>query len=168
MVGLSLILFQVFFALKQLYLNKYLSFRKEKHFLKKVELTQILRTISKQDQRLLVISYSVALCFLCFIYLTGWTNFCVKSVRIRSFSGPYFPSLGVKTERYSVYIQSVCGKIRTRKTHNTDTFHAVNNTIAVIVWCIEFRKRRQVPPFCIYWPRKNSLSSFAQYDCCDC
>ena len=53
--------------------------------------------------------------------------YCVKSVRIRSFSGSYFPSFGLNTERYSVSlrIQSECGKIRTRKTSNTDTFHAV-------------------------------------------
>ena len=60
----------------------------------------------------------------------------VKSVRIRSFSGPYFPAFGLNTERYgvSLRIQSECGKIRTRKTPrkirtsktpNTDTFHAV-------------------------------------------
>ena len=45
---------------------------------------------------------------------------CVKSVRIRSFSGPYFPAFGLHSR-----IQSECGKIRTRKTTNTDTFHAV-------------------------------------------
>ena len=41
---------------------------------------------------------------------------CVKSVRIWRFSDPYFPSLGLNTERYKVYlrIQSKCGKIRTR------------------------------------------------------
>ena len=33
------------------------------------------------------------------------------------FSGPYFPAFGLNTERYSE-----CGKIRTRKTLNTDTF----------------------------------------------
>ena len=27
---------------------------------------------------------------------------CVKSVRIRSSSGPYFPAFGLNTERYSV------------------------------------------------------------------
>ena len=37
---------------------------------------------------------------------------CVKSVCIRSFCGPYFPALGLNTER---------GKIRTRKALNTDT-----------------------------------------------
>ena len=43
---------------------------------------------------------------------------CLKSVRIRSFSGPYFPAFGLNMERYSVSlrIQSACGKIRTRKT----------------------------------------------------
>ena len=41
-------------------------------------------------------------------------------------SGPYFPAFGLNTERYGVFlrIQSTCGKIRTRKTLNTDTFHA--------------------------------------------
>ena len=45
-----------------------------------------------------------------------------ESVRIRSFSGPYFPH--IRTE-YSVSYRSECGKIRTRKTPNTDNFHAV-------------------------------------------
>ena len=43
---------------------------------------------------------------------------CVKSVRIRSYSGPYIPAFGLS-------IQSECGKIRTRITPNTDTFYAV-------------------------------------------
>ena len=52
----------------------------------------------------------------------------VKSIRIWSFSDPYFPAFGLNTERYSVFlpIQSECGKIRTRKTPNTDTFHKVH------------------------------------------
>ena len=41
-----------------------------------------------------------------------------KNVSFRSFSGPHFPAFGR-------YIQSKCGKIRTRKTPNTDTFHVV-------------------------------------------
>ena len=51
----------------------------------------------------------------------SWLNcWCVKNVHIRSFSGLYFPT-------YIVYlhIQSKCRKIRTRKSPNTDTFHAV-------------------------------------------
>ena len=49
---------------------------------------------------------------------------CAKSVRYWSFSGLYF---GLNTQRYgaSLRIQSECGKIRTRKTPNKDTFHAV-------------------------------------------
>ena len=52
---------------------------------------------------------------------------CVKSVRIRSYSGPYFPALGLNAERYevSLRIQSECRKIQTRITPNTDTFHTV-------------------------------------------
>ena len=53
----------------------------------------------------------------------------VKSVRIRSYSGPYFRAFGLNTERYGVYlrIQSKCGKIRTRIIPKTDTFRAVTN-----------------------------------------
>ena len=49
-----------------------------------------------------------------------FTNFrtchCMKSVRIRSYSGPHFPAFGLNTKRYSVSlrIQSECGKMRTR------------------------------------------------------
>ena len=55
-------------------------------------------------------------------------NHCVKCVCIRSFSGPYFPAFGLNTARYgvSLRIQYKYGKVRTRKTTNTDTFHAVN------------------------------------------
>ena len=50
----------------------------------------------------------------------------VKGVRFRSFSGSYFPAFGLNTETcgVSLHIQSKCGIIRTRKTPNTDTFHA--------------------------------------------
>ena len=52
---------------------------------------------------------------------------CVKSVLIRSYSGPYFPTFGLNTARYgvSLHIPSKCGKIRTRITPNTDSFQAV-------------------------------------------
>ena len=46
---------------------------------------------------------------------------------IRGFSSPYLPALGLNTEKYFVSLrtQSKCGKIRTRKTPNTDTFYTV-------------------------------------------
>ena len=52
---------------------------------------------------------------------------CVKSVHIRSYCGPQFPAFGLNTERYSLSlrIQSKYGKMRTRITPNTGTFHAV-------------------------------------------
>ena len=55
---------------------------------------------------------------------------CVKSVRIRSFSGLYFPLFRLKTERYgvSLRIRSKCGKTWTRKFPNIDTFHAVKSS----------------------------------------
>ena len=51
----------------------------------------------------------------------------MKIVRIWGFSGPYFPALGLNMEKYgvSLHIQPECRKIRTRKTPNMDTFHAV-------------------------------------------
>ena len=53
-------------------------------------------------------------------------NHCVKSVL---FSNPYFPAFGLNTEGHPVFlpIHSKCGKIRTRKTPNTNTFHAIND-----------------------------------------
>ena len=51
----------------------------------------------------------------------------VKSVHIRSYSGPYFPAFGLNTEKYSVSLRIQCesGKIRTKISLNTDTFYAV-------------------------------------------
>ena len=48
-------------------------------------------------------------------------------VRIRIYSGPYFPAFGLGTERYevSLRIQSECGKMPTNVNPNTDTFHTV-------------------------------------------
>ena len=65
---------------------------------------------------------------LTYLYLSFWFVepllkagvHCVKSDYIWSFSGPYIPAFGLNTERYSE-----CGKIQSRKTPNTDTFHAV-------------------------------------------
>ena len=53
---------------------------------------------------------------------------CVKSVHIRSFSGLYFLAFGPNTYSPPIQclrVQSKCWKIRTRKTPNKDTFHAV-------------------------------------------
>ena len=54
---------------------------------------------------------------------------CVKGVRIRSHSGPYFSAFGLNTERYrgSLCIQSECEKMWTRTTPDTDTFRAVHS-----------------------------------------
>ena len=54
---------------------------------------------------------------------------CLKSVRIRSFSSPYFSAFGLNTQRYSASLrfQFECGKIQTRKSPNTGTFQEVKN-----------------------------------------
>ena len=66
----------------------------------------------------------------------------MKSVQIRSFSGPYFPVLELNTEIYSInhIIQSEYGKIRTRKTPYLNTFHAVIRTLTYklnMVWLVK-------------------------------
>ena len=65
---------------------------------------------------------------LCIITNNSRASHCLKSVRIWSFSGPYFPAFTLNTERCSLSLrtQSNFGKIRTGKTPNTDTFHAVS------------------------------------------
>ena len=51
----------------------------------------------------------------------------VNSVRIRSVFGSHFSAFGLNTEifRVNLCIQSRCGKMRARKTPNTDIFHVV-------------------------------------------
>ena len=56
---------------------------------------------------------------------------CVKSVCIRSHSGPHFSCIFSHSEWMSIYPYSVqmrenAGKMRTRITPNTDSFHAVH------------------------------------------
>ena len=60
-------------------------------------------------------------------------SYTVKSVRIRSYSGPYFPAFGLNMERYSVSlrIQSECGKMRTRVSPNGDTSYAVCYIVSI-------------------------------------
>ena len=65
-----------------------------------------------------------------------FANIITLSLRvcIRRFSGPNVPAFGLNTERYgvSLRIQSECGKIRTIKTANTDTSHAVFGGVFVL------------------------------------
>ena len=64
---------------------------------------------------------------MCYNNKTKPDIYCVKSVRIRSYSDTLFATFILNTERYSVSlrIQSECGKIRIRITANTDNFYAV-------------------------------------------
>ena len=69
-------------------------------------------------------------------------NHSVKSVRNWSFYGPYFfLAFGLNTEIYSrnLRIQHKYAKIRNRKTPNTDTFYAVNDSVQ-----IHRRKKNQI------------------------
>ena len=89
-------------------------------FLSRINLLQVLRCNLKYFQYVFIPRFDY---FIRFCYYNHW----VKSVRIRSYSGPYFPAFGLNTERYSVSlrIQSKYGKIWTRITPNTDSFQAV-------------------------------------------
>ena len=89
--------------------------------------------------------YFIENCFLAGTILQIWWNWlwsvpfgnhCAKSVRIRSYSGPYFPAFGLNTERYriSLCMQSEYGKIRTRLTLNTNVFHAVNGNMIQLLY----------------------------------
>ena len=62
----------------------------------------------------------------------------MKSVRIRSFSGPYFPTFTLNTEIYSLHLRilSEFGKIRTRKTPNAEILYAVNHCAVCFDLCI--------------------------------
>ena len=80
-----------------------------------------------------------------FLSRTIDTRGCVKSVRIRSYSGLHFPAFGLNTERYgiSLRIQSECGKMRTRITPNMDTFHTVVH-VHVFCWFMQILHKEHV------------------------
>ena len=74
----------------------------------------------------------------CFNFEQFVARHCVKSVLIRSYSGPHFPAFGL-SEYLSIFtlrIQSRCGKMQTRITPNTDTFYPVRMSI-VSSWLSE-------------------------------
>lgn len=60
----------------------------------------------------------------------------VKSVPIRNYSGPHFPTFGVNTERCSIFlsIRPECGKMWSRITTNMETFQALNFTNNLYLW----------------------------------
>ena len=102
----------------------------------------------------------------CFFHLQWLADIhCVKNVRIRSYSGPYFRAFGLNTERYSVSfrIQSECGKIRTRTTSNMDTFWAVIVLIDISIIRLTVHKLSQ--PF--IWTHETSkvqiIFNFSNY-----
>ena len=68
---------------------------------------------------------------------TNTNKYCVKRVRIWSFSGPHFPALGLKAKRYGVClrIQSECGKMETRISPNVDNVYAVECMMLKIFIC---------------------------------
>ena len=80
--------------------------------------------------------------FFCFLQKIDYKLLvhCVKSVRIRSYSGLYFPVFGLNKKRYgvSLVIQAKCEKIRTRKTPNTDTFYSVIVAAVIVAAFLAF------------------------------
>ena len=94
----------------------------------------------------------------------------MKSVRIRSLSGPLFPAFGLNTERYSgsLLILSECGKIRTRKTPNTDNFHAVYSCLKF--WILEtyYRLSSLMPPkeIIVFFPKAMFCYNFRSVCVC--
>ena len=75
----------------------------------------------------IILNYFIAILWDAWPHPSEKNQHCVKSVCIQSYSGPYSPAFGLNMERYSVSlrIQSESGKMQTRITPNTDTFHAV-------------------------------------------
>ena len=92
-------------------------------------------------------------------------NYCVKSIRIWSFSGPYIPVIRLNTDIYSVdlRIQSECGNIGTRKTSNTDFFYRVSypNYLTNPPW-LSYRKDKYKKNFmeiCIFLSENKTVEN---------
>ena len=81
-----------------------------------------------------------------------------KSLRIQSFSDPYFPAFGLDTAIYRVNlrIHSKCGKIRTKENRKTDPFCAVWRTTSsymLLEWIWHFHGKFHIQYFknLIFW-----------------
>ena len=83
---------------------------------------------------------------------------CVKIVRIRRYSGPYFPAFKLNTQRYgvSLRIQSECGKMLNRVTSNTSTFHAVANSLISQKICL-VKRMKQYPNEKFFQERRRAI-----------
>ena len=74
----------------------------------------------------------------------------MKSVRIRSFSGPYFPSFGLNTERYSVSLRiSLVQMLENTDQKNSEYGHFSRSvikgeTLAVILFCLSAARKHLV------------------------
>ena len=92
------------------------------------------------------------------ICINSWNWHWVKSVRIQSFSGPYFLAYGLNTERYkvSLRIQSECGKIQIRKTLNMDNFYTV--------WYTSFLSQVTSTLHSFFWYFINNLDQTQQWN----
>ena len=108
-----------------------------------IPLIWILRCQLKLEQKnagylslFLDVFYHITSPWILFIWNMMTLLHCVKSVRIRSCSGPHFPAFKMNTERYSVSLcfQSDCGKMWTRTTPNTDTLCAVLIFTLLNIW----------------------------------
>ena len=91
---------------------------------------------------------------------------CVKIARMGSYSGPYFPEFGLNTERCSVSlrIQYKCGKVRTRITPNTDTYHEVSVICFGYFMPMTHGVNKKALP--IVSPTRPSYQVFIRFVCC--
>ena len=93
-------------------------------------------------------------------YSFFYCNFhCVKSVRVRSYPGPHFLHSNWirKDTEYLFVFSRNAGKVQTRITPNTDTFHAVFKTSLKIHFCYIWGKVFKIglSKFCGRQPLKN-------------
>ena len=89
--------------------------------------TAIRYQIQKKNQ---ISTFSISVQFYSIFYFAPkilYGILCIKIVRVSSYSGPHYLTLGLKTERYSVSIriQSESGKMRIWITPNRYTFYTV-------------------------------------------
>ena len=91
---------------------------------------------------------------------------CIKSARIRSYSGWNFPAFNLNTERYSValHVQSEWGKMWTRIALNTDTFHAVlvaaHNSCPYVEAVVFFVSKKFKLHACCLFPTSSDVPFF--------
>ena len=92
---------------------------------------------------------------------------CVKIVRIRRFSGPYFPTLGLNTERYGVSLRIPVRMRENNDQKNSEYGYFSRSATGYYFWLLTFRRYSSTElfrcPHFLWFPSRHLLFQNQQW-----